>query len=464
MLFPSMSVLGANDEIRMGIIGFNSKGAQHIEVFHGLENVSVVALCEVDQDIMNREVVKFQERGESVATHRDVRDLLDSADVDAVAIAAPDHWHALMTIWACQAGKDVYVEKPVSHSIWEGQKMVEAARKYDRIVQAGTQNRSDTGFQQAKEYIDEGNLGEILYARGVWYRRRESIGNAPGPQAVPQSVDYNLWTGPSALEPLKRKNLHYDWHWVWNTGTGETGNLGVHQIDDCRWVLGQNELPTRAIMLGGRYEFHDDGETPNTLVAIFDYEPAPLICDLRNLYHSTDDEYMDHVRNIRMGNIIQCEDGYFAGGRGGGTIYDNDDNLLADFPGDGGAGHQANFIEAVRNRDRSILQAEIQEGHISTVLCHMANMSYRGGMGAPPEAVRENLQGSGIGLDIVESMLGHLDLNQIDLVENPVTMGPWLSVNLQHEEVTGGESYHTTIAQSLYRRDYRAPFVVPEQV
>ena len=222
------NVRGANDDIRVAVAGIRSKGDQHIDVFHGLEGVRVVALCDPDEEVLAKCAKKFTDNNETVRTTTDIRELLDSKDIDAIAMATPNHWHSLMTIWACQAGKDVYVEKPASHSIWEGQQMIKAARKYNRIVQVGTQNRSDTGLLEVMPYIHGGNLGKILWVRGFCYKRRKSIGKVAGPVSIPEHIDYNLWTGPVALEPLRRESLHYDWHWVWATGNGDIGNQGVH--------------------------------------------------------------------------------------------------------------------------------------------------------------------------------------------------------------------------------------------
>ncbi|NLP10262.1 Gfo/Idh/MocA family oxidoreductase, partial [bacterium] len=257
-------IIGVNEDVRVGIIGIRSKGAQHIEEFYKIPGVRVVALCDADLDILHRETDKFSSRKEPVAAYQDLRRLLDDPQIDAVAIATPNHWHSLAAIWACQAGKDVYVEKPVSHTVREGRKLVEAARKYNRIVQAGTQNRSDTGFREAIEFIRQGHIGKILYAHGVWYKERTSIGRVTQPQPVPASVDYNLWTGPAKMQPLMRRRLHYDWHWFWEYGDGEMANIGVHQIDDCRFALNLNHYPKRLWSLGGRFVFDDDGETPNT--------------------------------------------------------------------------------------------------------------------------------------------------------------------------------------------------------
>lgn len=453
-------VLGANDDIRVGVIGHRGKGGQHVQVFHELDGVRVVALCDADRDVMEKAAAEFKERGEEVATYQDIRDLFDQKDIDAVCIAAPNHWHALAAIWAMQAGKDVYVEKPVSHNIWEGRKLVQAARKYNKIVQSGTQNRSDVGLRAFKEYLMAGNLGKVKWAHGLWFKRRESIGNVNGPQKIPASVDYNLWTGPADLEPLRRENLHYDWHWIWNTGNGDMANIGVHQIDDCRFLAGLDKSPKSAISFGRRWGYEDDGETPNTHCAFFEYD-IPLIIEVRGLPMAKDVNAMDHVKGVRAGNIIMCENGYFAGGRGGGWVYDLDGNKVKQFPGDGGGTHQANFIEAVRKRDRSILHSEVEEGYYSAVVCHMANISYHVGAESNFEAVAEAVQNNPQALERVESMQDHVQKNEIDLQANPVKLGATLNFDVDAEKFVGDMSYE---ANMFLSRNYREPFVVPENV
>jgi predicted dehydrogenase len=459
---PVSRVRGANEDIRVAVVGFRSKGAQQISVFDKLDGVRVVALCDPDREILSREVAKFKERGQKVDEYIDVRKVLDDKNIDAVVTASPNHWHALITVWACQAGKDVYVEKPASHSIWEGRKMVEAARKYKRIVQVGTQNRSDVGLQAAIQYIREGNLGRILWVHGLWFKRRPSIGKVSGPQQVPSHIDYNLWTGPAPLEPLMRKKLHYDWHWVWSTGNGDMGNLGAHQVDDCRWAAGQSGLPPRVMSLGGRFAYDDDGETPNTQLTIYDYEPTPIIIEIRGLPREKDLRQMDHYKGIRSGNIIQCEHGYFAGGRGGGWAYDNDGKKIKQFPGDGGGGHQANFIKAMRSRKVGDLNADVLEGHLSAALCHMANISYRLGQQSSPEEVKEIIRGNKEALETFERLEMHLAANEVDFKNTPAVLGPWLKWDSKKEKFVG--DFPARWANKLLKRNYREPFVVPEKV
>ena len=243
----SAAPLGTNDAVRVAVVGLGNpgKGLHHIQMFKAVPGVRVVALCDVDEAILDKAVKGLASENIQVARYVDVRKLLESKEVDAVSIATPNHWHSLMAIWACQAGKDVYVEKPVSHNVWEGRRLVEAAAKYGRVVAAGTQSRSDEALLELAEDIRAGKLGRILRARGFCYKRRESIGRVDGPQPIPASVDYDLFCGPAPLEPLRRKQLHYDWHWFWATGNGDIGNQGVHEMDVCRWMLGEENLPPR---------------------------------------------------------------------------------------------------------------------------------------------------------------------------------------------------------------------------
>jgi len=463
LALPFSRARGANDNIRVAIVGCRNKGGQHIGMFRKIEGVRIVALCDVDSEVLAGQLKKF-DTSEKVAAYTDVRKLLQDKSIDAVVAAAPNHWHALITIWACQAGKDVYVEKPASHDIWEGQRMVEAARKYKRIVQNGTQNRSDIGLREAVDYIKQGNLGKILWVHGLWYKRRPSIGRVPGPQKVPANINYNLWTGPAPFGPLRRKQVHYDWHWFWETGNGDMANLGVHQIDDCRWIVGQNALPPRIISLGARFGYVDDAQTPNTQLAIFDYKPAPIILEIRGLPMKRGLRAMDAYRGTRSGNVVQCENGYFVGGRGGGWAYDNNGKKIKQFKGDGGATHQANFIKAMRSRKVSDLRADILEGHLSAALCHLANISYRLGSQSSPDNIRQTIQNNKEALETFDRIERHLGANEVDLAKTPLTLGPWLNVDAEKENIIADDFPTGWANQFLKRPYYRKPFVVPEEV
>jgi len=455
-------VSGANDDIRLAIVGLRKKGIEHLEMFPKVPGVRIVALCDADSQFLDLETKKFMDRNEKVATYVDYRKLLDDKEIDAVVIVTPDHWHALMTVWACQAGKDVYVEKPASYSIWEGRKMIEAARKYKCIMQVGSQNRSDVGLRAAIPYIRQGNLGRIRRARCFCYNPRESIGKVNGPQPVPRTLDYNLFMGPASLVPLTRRNLHYDWHWFWSTGTGEMGNIGAHNLDHCRWAINQSGLPQRVISIGGRFAFDDDGQTPNTHLTFFDYKPVPIVFEIRALPRSKGHPAMDSTfRDIRTSMVIECEDGFFAGGRGGGWVYDKDGRKIKQFPGDGGAGHQANFIKAMRSRKVSDLRTDILKGHISAALCHMANISYRLGRRESAEQIKNAIDENTLLAEAFERMLAHLKANEVDLISEPLTIGPMLTFDAEKEKFAGRCS---DWANMLLKRNYREPFVVPEKV
>jgi predicted dehydrogenase len=293
---------------------------------------------------------------------------MDDKDIDVISIATPNHWHALAAVWACQAGKDVYVEKPVSHNVSEGRKIVDAARKYNRIVQAGTQSRSSSGVRDAMEFLRSGKLGPIHLSRGLCFKPRGSIGRKPdGP--VPPGVDYNIWLGPAPERPFNPNRFHYEWHWNWDYGNGDIGNQGIHQMDLARWGLGKDGLPTLVESCGGRFGYSDDGQTPNTQVATYRYDDAMLTFEVRGL--PTNDE-----KGIKIGNLYYGPEGYLAlHGDRWATFFGHKEEPGPS--GRGGGDHFANFVEAVRARDPRRLRADIEEGHLSTALCHLGNIAYR---------------------------------------------------------------------------------------
>lgn len=472
-LAPFSRVIGANDDIRIAIVGFNDHGKSHIHDYRQLPGVRIVALCDPDQEILDWGVEEFRSCNERVDTYTDIRKLLEDKSIDAISGATPNHWHALSTIWACQAGKDVCVEKPVSHNIFEGRKMVEAARKYNRVVQANLDRRTNEALRQAIQYVQAGNLGKILRAHGVVYKRRRSIGKVAEPQQPPKSVDYDLWCGPAPMGPLMRKKFHYDWNWQWATGCGEAGNNGSHFLDICRWALGQTGLPSRVMSYGGRFGYDDDGETPNTQIVIFDYQPAPIIFEVRGLPRKKDDKLMDaiHLRTsngvpITVGKeqkasnrtaVIICEHGYLNGS----VVYDNNGKEIKRFSGDD-ALRLSHFPNVMRSRKLSDLRIDILEGHLSTSLCHMANIAYRSGEEAKPEEIREMAQDDKVALEAFEQFKDHLFANGVDLKKTPAVLGPWLQMDTTKEKFIGGVNVQR--ANELLRREYRKPFVVPDSV
>jgi len=458
---PYSRVLGANNDIRLAVVGTGGQGSGHIRNFGKVPGVRIVAICDADRDHLGCHLENFKKNNQDVTGYTDVRKLLDDKNIDVISSATPNHWHSLVTVLACQAGKDVYIEKPVSHEIWEGRKMVEAARKYNRIVQVGTQRRSSEAYQNAYEYIHQGNIGKILWVRGFCYKPRNSIGKVNGPQPIPESVDYNLWCGPADMVPLMRQRLHYDWHWVWNTGSGDIGNQGVHEMDEARWGLGQKGLPARVISIGGRFGYVDDAETANTQIVFCDYKPAPLIFEVRGLPRKKDDKAMDNYRTVRIGVVVQCENGYFAAGEGGGWIYDNDGNRIQQFAGGGGGGHYQNFIDAVRSRKVSDLNADVEVGHFSAALCHMGNISYRLGKNMPADEIKNTIGENVELMDSFNRMVEHLKANEVDLEKEQITMGPMLTMDTEKEQFVGE---HSELANLLIKRNYREPFVVPDEV
>jgi len=464
---PNSHVRGANNDLRFAVVGTGGQGGGHIKNFDGKEGVNVVALCDADRDHVEKQADDLEKKsGRKIRRYTDVRKLLEDKSIDAITSATPNHWHSLVTIWACQAGKDVYIEKPVSHNIWEGRKMIEAARKYDRIVQTGTQKRSDEGLIEAFKYMQEGKMGAIKWSRGFCYKPRFSgngiVNGTNGPISPPASVDYNLWCGPAEMAPLRRKQLHYKWHWVWNTGNGDLGNQGIHEMDLARWALGGPEkLPPRVMSIGGRLGVNDAGETANTQIILLDYKPAPLIFEVRGLPRKKGDSSMDNFRGTRIGICVQCEDGYFVGGGGGGWAYTNDGEKIKQCKGGGGGGHHQNFIDAVRSHKVSDLNADIEKGHISSALCHMGNVSHLVGKKASVEQIKEAIGDNEYFMDSFERMVSHLNANEVDLKGTPLTVGPMLTMDPRTEKFVGD---YSDWANMLVKRNYREPFVVPDKV
>jgi predicted dehydrogenase len=375
--------------------------------------------------------------------------VLDDKSVDAVFIATCNHWHALAAIWAMQAGKDAYVEKPVSHNVSEGRRMVQVARKTGRICQGGTQYRSSAANAAAVEYMRQGKLGEVKLARSIVYGGRGSIGG-PGTYEIPSGVDYNLWAGPAPMVPLSRPRLQYDWHWVWDTGNGELGNNNVHSLDICRWGLGVTGLGRSVISYGGRLGYSDAGQTPNTQVCVFDFGDKTIISETRGLKTGP-------FRPAYKGSTI------FEGTQGiiaGSSLFDLEGNLVRTFEGKS-ENHFANFLAAVRSRRREDLKAEILEGHQSSALCHIGNISWRLGQTASPAELRAEMGKLPMAEHVLEALdrtLAHLRDNKIDPEQTQLTLGRRLQLDSDRERFTQDSQ-----ANALLTREYRQPFVVPTE-
>jgi predicted dehydrogenase len=471
-------VVGANNDIRVAVVGLNGRGrSSHLKSLLEMKGVRVVALCDVDSVVLGKAAAAVP----GVKTYTDVRELLASPEIDAITIATPNHWHSLMGIWACQAGKDVYVEKPISHNVWEGRQLVAAAAKYNRVVQAGTQIRSGEGLIQAVDWVRAGNLGKITASRGFCYKRRASIGKTSGPQLVPASINYDLWSGPAPLVPPHRNTpkwgtVHYDWHWIWNYGNGDVGNQGIHQMDVARWFLGERGLPRHTLSIGGRLGYEDDGETPNTQVVVHDYATAPLIFEVRGLPSKPDASSvnpadlagaegagaaaatMDKYRGVSIGNVVDCEGGYVVvPSYWNAQAYDRDGKLLKEFNGKDTL--MANFIDVVRSRKTANLHGPIGEGHVSSALCHLGNISHQIGKSVSPGETQEKIRGNAPLAEAYGRMVEHLARNNVDLAKTPATFGAPLALDPAKERFTGEDS---AAANALLSREYRAPFVVPQ--
>ena len=449
---------GANSDIRFAVVGFGGRGMSHIQGLREVEGTRMVALCDVDSKILDREVKKYRDLGEKIESYTDIRKLLENKDIDVVSFATPNHWHSLGAIWAMQAGKDVYVEKPVSHNVWEGRRVVEVARQLNRIVQTGTQSRSSSGITEGIQWVREGHIGKILRARGLCYKRRPSIGKVDGPQPIPPGIDYDLWCGPAPKGPLMRKKLHYDWHWVWPTGNGDLGNQGIHQMDMGRWALGEMALSPRVLSVGGRLGYVDDGTTPNTIIVFHDYPTAPLIFEVRGLPANAEAKEMDKYRGVSIGVVVDCEGGSMViSDYTGAKVLDKDGAEIKRFKGS--SSHFANFIDAVRSRKPSDLHADILEGHLSSALCHTGNISYRLGKTQSPEEMREAVKSNKDLAEALGRMEEHLAANNVDLKKTPATLGTVLKMNPQIERFIDNAQ-----ADQMLTRDYRKPFVVPAKV
>ena len=372
-----------SDTVRVGVIGIGGRGKDHIGGFSKLPNVKVVAVADIDDSHLKSAAAQVEKLTQSAPKqYPDFRKMLEDKEIDAVSIATPNHWHTLMTIWACQAGKDVYVEKPCSHNLFEARQVVAAARKYNRMVQQGSQIRSSAAVQEAIQKMRDGEFGDIYMARGLCFKWRATIGHTPE-EPVPAGVNYDLWTGPSPMHPFTKNRFHYNWHWFWDTGNGDIGNQGIHEMDIARWGLGV-KYPTKATAIGGKFMFDDDQETPNTLNAAFEFNEGGkrrmLEFEVRHWISNHEADINEGPRSPNtIGNVFYGSKGYLAV-----DSYMSYKSWMGreQTPGPtrrAGGDHYLNFVEAVRSRKRETLNAEIEEGAMSTILVHLANISYRVG-------------------------------------------------------------------------------------
>ena len=451
-------VRAANEEINLAVIGLGGRGGEHLGMFSKVPGVKIAGLVDPDEQRQANTLKRFPQ----AKAYADIRKMLQDDSIDVVSIATCNHWHCLAASWAMQAGKDVYVEKPLSHSQWEGRQVVNAARKYDKIVQHGTQQRSSPFQSEIKEYLhQEKALGEIQYVQVCRYGVRQAIGRRSTPLPIPEGVDYNLWLGPAADEPLYREKFHYDWHWDWNTGSGEMGNWGVHVLDDVRNVVFQDEvtLPTRILTGGGRIAYRDAGQTPNVHFAYFDTGKIPTYIGLSNLPAAPGSRQSLSYRGVSTGYYVQCEGGHYAGKRGGGDAFDKDGKKIRSFKGDSGSQHGANFIDAVRKRDRSLLASEIAVGHDSTGWCNLANIGFRAGGTFALDQAKERHPDDATWQELLQQMQTHVEAHGYQMSDVEMRLSPMLQHDPETELFTGDNA---DLANQFLKRTYRAGFAVPE--
>jgi predicted dehydrogenase len=369
------SVFGANERIQVAVVGINGRGGSHIGGFSDLPGSEIAALCDPDSRVLERRAKGVEEKtGKAPKQYGDLREVMADDSIDVVTIATPNHWHTLAAIWALQAGKDVYVEKPCAHSVWEGRQLATAAEKYsDRIVQHGTQRRSDARWIRDLRLMKEGIIGDVYMARGLGYKSgsRGSIGIADN-EAPPPHLNWDLWQGP-ASEQAYCKNYHpYRWHWFWHYGNGEIGNQGVHQMDVCAWGMDRG-LPVKISSAGGRYTYDDQGETPNTQVTTMTYADGTMtVFEVRNRY--TNDE-----SGVKVGNLFYGSEGYYVEGKGFFDKRDKPIEVTEPMPEMPAGGHYGTFLNAVHTRDRDAIHGTAMDGHLSAAHCHLGNISYRVG-------------------------------------------------------------------------------------
>jgi len=449
-------VKSANERLTVAVIGTGGRGGAHANAFARHKGCDLVAVCDADKTRAQRAAAAASGKaGRKVAVHQDLRRIIDDKSIDCVSIATCNHWHALAAVWAMQAGKDVYLEKPVSHNLSEGRRIVQAARKYKRICQVGTQYRSDGSCKAAGAFLAGGKLGKVTLARSITYKRRGSIGAAVKGK-VPASVDYNLWAGPAPMSPITRRRFHYDWHWFWETGNGDIGNSDVHRSDLVRFGLGASKLPRAVMCYGGRLGYKDAAQTPNTQIAVHDYGDLTYVQEIRGL---ATPKFKRHGGAIFVG-----AEGYVGMAGRSSALFDRAGKLVRKFSGPSDD-HFANFVVAVRSRRIGDLNSDILGGHLSAGLCHMGNISYLLGRKASAKEILAQLASRKLHddfRDTFERTRKHLADNGVDIAKSQLTLGPWLVFD-PDKEVFAGNAEANTKANALLTRRYRKPFVVPAE-
>lgn len=448
--------VGPNDKIGVAVIGFNGRGLNHIAGWLNNPGADLVAWSDCDPGAEGRALKKFSTMPRQPRFEKDFRRLLEDPAIDVISIATPNHWHALMAIWAMQAGKDVYVEKPCSHNVDEGRVTTQWARKLGRMCQMGAQSRSMPGMRQAIEFIHAGKIGKVQVAHALCYKRRKSIGLVDTPASLPEGLDFDLWAGPAPAVVPRRQRLHYDWHWNRLTGNGDLGNQNPHEIDKARWGLGKHTLPTQVVSLGGRLGYHDNGDTANSQVTIFRWDDALVISEVRGLELKTKPTIARQAGPVGVANIWWGTEGFVvAPNYSSGMAFDYDGMELASWKGGSDQLHYDNFLGAVRSRDRSQLHLDIEEGHLSSAMAHLGNVSWALGkeasLGARPSLAADDEH-------VVETLAAfeaHLRDNAVNVTDTPYVLGRELTIDPTTEQSSDAE------ANKLFTREYRKGYELP---
>ena len=453
------TAFGANDAINIAVAGIHGRGGSHIQAYTSSKESRVTYLVDPDTRLFEGRVKSIEKKtGYKPQCVQDLRKALEDKSLDAVSIATCNHWHSLLAIWACQAGKDVYVEKPCSHNVFEGRKLVEAARKYNRIVQHGTQSRSSSKTAQEIAAVQSGVYGKLLVAKGYCCKPRWSIGFKPE-MAPPAELDFDLWLGPAPKQPYHENLVHYNWHWFWDTGNGDMGNQGVHQMDIARWGIGKT-LPKSFVSVGCRYvetdDYKDQGQTPNFELNVFDYDGVLLVFETRGLVAK---KGKSGTVPFKVGNDWYLEAGKIVGGK----FYPNGKTEGEPLPKTDKLPHGEhfeNFVSAVRSRKSDDLHAEILEGHLSSALCHLGNISYRMGEPIPFDGKLKDFPEIPQVQESVDAIKDNLKVAiDLDLSKQTWQLGPKLNFDPQAEKFINNPT-----ADTYLTRKPRPPYVVPEQV
>jgi predicted dehydrogenase len=455
--------VSANEKLRVAVVGVNGRGMSHVGGFANNHGCEIVTVCDCDEAVIGKAMETIEKKqGAQPKYEKDIRKVVEDKNIDIIAIATPNHWHALAAVWAMQNGKDVYLEKPVSHNVHEGRIIAEVARQTKKICQCGTQSRSNPGMRDSIKWIHDGKIGKVSLGYATCYKRRGSIGKVEKESPIPGKIDYDLWCGPAPVLPLMRTKLHYDWHWTWAYGNGDLGNQGIHEMDKARWGLNKQDFPKSVVSLGGRFGYVDDGETANTQLCLYDYGDCQLIFEVRGLASSSPfpgplgggKHGSNFVGNIWYGSegIVVCPS-YSSG-----VVLDKDLKEVKKFNGGGDGHHFENFVKAVRSRKPSDLNAEVLEGHLSSALCHLGNISYRLGKEMPiaeGKSFTEHKEAK----EALTRMLDHLEANKVDTQKTKGLIGQTLVIDPKTERFFGSD---VAKANEMLFREYRKGFEVKE--